>query len=381
MVMTSREIIAKQTASALRQLHLSDLPPVFLGFDGFVDSIISVVDKRHNANQFREIPTIREFAQKISAAAGKSSNYELVTRLQKLGGCAPIMANAMMQLGVPVTFVGALGYPKLHPVFEDFAKKAALCLSIANPSTTDALEFEDGKLLLGKLEAMRDINLQRIDDVIGVDRFASIIRDSRLIAMTNWTMTPYMCDIWQWLLDDVVSKFNPSKKSHYQLFIDLADPEKRTQEDLKNALQLISAFQQHINVTLGLNLKEATQTASALHVDIGSYPETAMEAIATKLRERMNIDTVVIHTRTGAVSASRNESATFPATVIRHPKISTGAGDHFNAGFCLAKLVGMPIDKALCLGVATSGYYVRNAISPTIHRLADFCESPEMTSV
>jgi sugar/nucleoside kinase (ribokinase family) len=52
------------------------------------------------------------------------------------------------------------------------------------------------------------------------------------------------------------------------------------------------------------------------------------------------------------------------------PLITTGAGDHFNAGFCLGKLLGL--DDALCLltGVTTSGFYVRTAKSPTIGDLA-----------
>lgn len=375
--MTSPAITANQTAFDLRQLDVINLPSVLIGFDGFVDSIISVVNKRHDANNFDKIPTISEFARRIEAATGKSSNYELVVKVQKLGGCGPIMANAMTLLGVPVTYIGALGYPTIHPLFEDFAKKATRCLSIAEPSTTDALEFEDGKLLLNKLEAMKDINLKRIGDIVGIDRFASIIHSSQLIVMTNWTMTPYMCDIWQWLLEEVAPKFDIREEGRHQFFIDLADPEKRADEDLKNALKLISAFQQHMDVTLGLNLKEATQTASVLNIDVTNNPGTTIETMACRIRERMNIHTVLVHTRTEAAAAQTNvsmKSAIFPTTLIRQPKIFTGAGDHFNAGFCFARLTGMTIDKALCLGVATSGYYVKNAISPIIEQVADFCE-------
>ena len=52
------------------------------------------------------------------------------------------------------------------------------------------------------------------------------------------------------------------------------------------------------------------------------------------------------------------------------PLITTGAGDHFNAGFCLGTLLGF--DDALCVltGVTTSQYYVRTARSPTLADLA-----------
>ena len=51
------------------------------------------------------------------------------------------------------------------------------------------------------------------------------------------------------------------------------------------------------------------------------------------------------------------------------PQITTGAGDHFNYGFCLGKLLGLPTEKCLLTGVATSGFYVRSAQSRCYERL------------
>ena len=53
----------------------------------------------------------------------------------------------------------------------------------------------------------------------------------------------------------------------------------------------------------------------------------------------------------------------------------TGAGDHFNAGFCLGHLLGGDLDANIHLGVATSGYYVREAASPTLAQLSGFVET------
>ena len=57
---------------------------------------------------------------------------------------------------------------------------------------------------------------------------------------------------------------------------------------------------------------------------------------------------------------------------MQQPKISTGAGDHFNAGFCVGRVLGMGLEESLCVGVATSGYYVRSAESPAAKDLAEF---------
>src|SRR5437016_4906784 len=82
----------------------------FVGLDGFVDEIIQVVDKRTNAESFQRLPTIVTLAERIAAAAGKSTNIELVNQLTKLGGNGPIMANALAQFGMQVTYLGTLGY-------------------------------------------------------------------------------------------------------------------------------------------------------------------------------------------------------------------------------------------------------------------------------
>lgn len=120
----------------------------FVGLDGFVDEILHVVDKRESAEVYRRLPTITRLAAQLAAAAGKSTNIELVNQMTKLGGNGPIMANALASFGIQVTYLGLLGYPSLNPVFADFARRAEVH-SIGNPGTTDALEFDDGKIMLG----------------------------------------------------------------------------------------------------------------------------------------------------------------------------------------------------------------------------------------
>src|SRR4051812_38990337 len=97
-----------------------------IGLDGFVDEIIAVVDKRKNHEHFDAVRTIDELGQKIRSAAGESSNYELVVKRRKLGGNGPIMANALVSLGVAVTYIGNLGYPTIDPVFADLASRATV---------------------------------------------------------------------------------------------------------------------------------------------------------------------------------------------------------------------------------------------------------------
>src|SRR5438046_296414 len=309
--MTDRAAVARSAAVGLRRFAPRRLQfPVLIGLDGFVDSIIAVVDKRYDAHRYDAVDTIARFGEKISAAAGQSSNYELVVKLDKLGGNGPIMANAMAAQGLPVTYVGCLGYPTLHPVFNDLARRAR-CLSIANPGLTDALEFRDGKLMLGKHHTLRDVNWDRICQVIGAEPFTQIVGEARLVGIVNWTMLPHMETILQQLVERILpAAAAPGRRL---LFLDLADPEKRTSEDLRGVLDLATTLQQHADVILGLNLKEATQVAGVLGVNPTARPEQAVEDMVRQIREKLRLYTVVIHPRFGAAACEDNRGNTCSA--------------------------------------------------------------------
>jgi sugar/nucleoside kinase (ribokinase family) len=334
------------------------------------------VDKRRDATRYETVKTIEQFGRKILAAAGVSSNFELVTKLQKLGGNGPIMASAMSSLGMAVTYIGTVGYPKVHPVFEEFAAGATVH-SVAEPGYTDALEFSDGKLMLGKYTSIYEVDWGLLEKTIGGQKLREVIARSRLIGMVNWTMMLGQPDIWRNILRILGEQTGSVERK--QIFIDLADPEKRTKADLLGAMGDIAKFQAYADVILGLNLKESTQVAGVLGVEVVGDAESAIEETAAGIRNKLGVFTVVIHPRKGAAAARMKdghvEAGTFRGPFVAEPRLSTGAGDNFNAGFCVASVAGLPIEQCLCVGTATSGYYVRNAASPTMEQLIGFCEN------
>lgn len=354
--------LAKANAAAVKAL---------IGFDGFVDSIIDVVDKRHSATSYDRMKTLADLGAKISAAAGQSANMELFVKMQKLGGNGPIMANAMASIGFGVTYVGNLGFPEAHVVFKDMCERAKV-YSIAEPGYTDALEFTDGKLMLGKHQSLRDVTWENILAVVGKDNFLKAADASSLIGMVNWTMLPFMTDIWQKLSTEVLPVLS---KKERRIFIDLADPEKRLIEDIRNALAMLQKINEQVHVILGLNLSEAIQVNRALGLPDMANAENEIEKLAVQIRTKLAIGTVVVHPRKGAAAANAAGSAAFAGPFVQNPKISTGAGDHFNAGFVTGQLLGLDLAESLCSGTATSGYYVRNAQSPSLANLADFIKN------
>ena len=341
-----------------------------VGFDGFVDTIVSAVGLRRGPGEdFSPIATIPEFAQRIAGAAGKSANYELYPRLEKLGGNAPIMANALAAAGAGVTVIAALGRPQVHPVFAELAARART-FSLCAPATTTAVEFEDGKLMFGQMRSLDEITYERICEVLGEPAFVAELASAGLVALVNWTMVPNMTAIFEALLTRALPRL-PAAPGR-TIYFDLSDPEKRSPADLRGALAAIAGFESFGRVTLGLNLKEAQQVAAALAVTPAAGDEAGLREMCAAIRARLSVATVVVHPRESAACATAAGTWWIPGPYASQPKIATGAGDHFNAGFATGQLLGLAPEACLTLGAATSGHYVRTATSPSLADLQTF---------
>jgi len=344
---------------------------VLVGLDGFVDTIIHVVAQRISAAEYVRMGTMGEFGKRISAAAGLSANFEFVTQMVKLGGNGPIMANALDSYGTLVTYLGNLGSPNIHPIFADFAKRARV-ISIAEPGYTDAIEFEDGKLMCGKHSSLKEVNWANIIKHIPEEDLIALFEECSLIALVNWTMLPLMDAIWQKIRTRIAPKLTGEKR---WLFFDLADPAKRTREDIAGALDSIAKFQKYFRVILGLNLQESRQIGEVLGLAAPDDSPDQVTKHAAQILEKLQIDTVVIHPTAFAAAADATGATHVAGPFTAKPKITTGAGDHFNAGFCIGRLLGCDLAASLQVGVATSGFYVRQAKSPRLQDLKKFLET------
>ena len=340
-----------------------------VGLDGFVDKIVTPVDKRHGLeDNFDPIETIGDLGSRISAAAGKSANIELYPRFDKLGGNGPIMANALLSLGLGVRYVGALGRPVIDPVFEEFAKKTD-AVSLADPGITTAAEFKDGKLMFGNMRSLGEIDYDRILEVCGEGAFIDMIAKADVISVVNWTMIPKMTSILIGIVERIMPNLPPRDTRNF--FFDLTDPAKRSTEDIREVLQVISRFQAHAEVTLGLNFNEALQVSETLGLGKGERNEESLCRMATEIRRELEIACVVVHPVESAAAATKDGSWWTEGPFTENPKITTGAGDHFNAGFSSARLCGFSPLTSLALATCTSGHYVRTAQSPTPNQIVD----------
>lgn len=380
-----RELLAG-TSAALEAIR--NPRPALVGFDGFVDSIVHLVDLRTDMSPggYKRLRTIPEFAARCAHAAGRSTNIEQVLIEKRFGGNGPLMAGALARLGAPTTFIGAVEDPathgQIHPLFRDFASRCERVVPLCEPSWTDCLEFDDGKIMLNNTASVQQVTWELVVERLGLDHVRAIVARSELLGIVNWSLLGGVPGIWRGLMRDVL----PGLPGSRRVFIDLSDPAKRTDKDILNALSILRDLEEFpaLSVTLGLNLAEAQRIGSVVGVSISNHATAgqALAEFAARVRDAIRIDTLVIHPREGACAAHADGAREWldgPLTL--HPRLSTGAGDHFNAGFALAQSHSMPLSHCLAAGVGASGAYVRDGESPTLSRLASFVRDlppPEM---
>lgn len=362
-----------ESARLLREAfeHTTHPKQVFVGFDGFTDTIAKVVDQRLSTDHFLPIETIQQFGQRILHAAGKSANLELAPLETRMGGNAPLLARALLQGHHHLTFAGTIGEPgQIEPLFAEFAQACAQVFPLGPSGKTDALEFQDGKLFFGQMSSVATVDYALLTRQIPEEQLGILLDTSDLVANVNWTMIPQMNAIWKAIATNLLPDFDTKRKRWF--FVDLADPAKRSAPELLEAVDLLKRFHPCFQVVLGLNLSEAQQLYRALSgIDSNGSDKETVNVLLHGIRDRTQPAHIVIHAATFAASISDHGVFFIDGPTVTPPLITTGGGDHFNAGYCHGLLFHLTPEHCLALGVASSGFYVQHAKSPSI---GDLCE-------
>ncbi len=332
-----------------------------IGFDGYVDEIYQVLQKRVSPSQYEVFQTISEFGDRVTKAAGMSADMEIIPQDVRMGGNSPLLAHCLASQGVPTVCMGAMGYPEIRV---PFMALSPLCetISIGEPCHTFAFEFTDGKLMFGNLSNARNSEWSDIKRIVGMEKLLGILAESHLIGLMNWSAHPAVDCILEGILEEILPQLPVDILKQKRFFFDIADPSSRSQKDLTCFLELVSLLQEKTQVTLGLNLNEAHQLYRWL-VNDTCIPE--LSEVGSELFQRMNVSTLVIHALDCAIGVEAGQTCRVEGFFVKNPAITTGGGDNFNGGFCLGQMMGFPLNQALLLGNVLSSFYVRKGYSPS----------------
>ncbi len=354
------------------KLRASDTGKVraLIGFDGFVDTVVHAVDTRTGPDTYTRVRTIGDYGRKFLAAAGLSMNIEMVPHESKIGGISAILANSLSLLGMDLTFIGACGEDALVPVYREMAERSTI-YSICDPATSDAIEFQDGKVISSKLEPLKNSDWAHVKKHIPLDTLAKIYDSADLIGYGGWALSINVNSIWKGVMNEVFPLMKSTDRK--QMFFDLSDPAKRTKEDILEAIDLIRAHRDRFTVGIGFNEKESFEICELYGKTREDF--SSMKEVPVFLREKLGLEYVVVHPVKTACGFDGETCAEVQGPYCAEPRLTTGAGDNFNAGFLTARMLGLPLEECLMTGTANSGFYVRNARSATFPELCDFVQA------
>ena len=328
------------------------------GFDGFIDTFV----------RLQQPPSMAEFGPKITAAAGVAASYPSRHMGDKFGGNGPLLVAALNDIfngKIDATYIGALGYPEVLPIFQTaLGGKTKRLYSLGGAAQTTCLEFTDGKIMLNDMSACAEVRWERLLECVGPAALDEELKSARFIAAVNWGKLPHAGAIWSNLATRLGELGVPAKKVLY--FMDLAEFETRPLVDREDLLARLGPITRQCETLLSFNLKEAWQMAEvfggAFH---GRKDADSVAELAAYLRARIAVDRVIVHPNNASACASASGTVYVPGSYCSNPLISTGAGDNFGAGCLAGALQGLDNAGIALAGNCAGGHFVRSGRSAT----------------
>jgi hypothetical protein len=342
---------------------------VLAGFDGFIDSIARPVKQSGGREGPLYFRTIEEFGAYIAGQAHRSGSIELDVVSRRMGGNMPNFSKAAAALGLNLTCIGTLSsgaetgnssdpsdLPEaIDPAFKNLSGKL---YSFAAAGIATALEFEDGKIFLAPR-----MHLENLPSPVFL---ADCLAGTDLAACLNWGELSFATPLWRNLRDAAVRRFGKSSGGEkIRFFFDLSDFSRRPAGELEEIFSLMNDFSFIGRVILSLNRNEAQLLSERL---FRKTPESLPDAI----RLRYGMSEVVVHSHDGALGSRDGESCEITIPPIASPKISTGAGDNFNAAYVFAALMELPLEDALRFAVLYARTYVSEGRSFALGEFLDY---------
>ena len=342
----------------------------FLGFDGYVDSLYSVVQSRENANEWTKMNTLKYFGELLIDVAGSSANVERVLKKRIFGGFAPNTCKAINALGAKIFLIAALGYPKLNEFYIHLPNVESF--PIANPGETLGLEFDDGKVIITDFEPILNITWKTLIDIVKQDNIIQMVDKSDILGFGHWALVPNLNDIWKHFMVEIFPSISNLKNKLF--FVDIADIRKRSANDINDLIKTLQNINDYIPVLLSANDQEALYLSKILPNVRNLANSQSLDFIESgKLINReANLSYLVIHSPHFATISTEEDHYWITEGFTSKPKFTVGAGDHFHSGTVLGLSCNLTPPEAILLGNALTAIFVRTGNSPNFYQLSQF---------
>lgn len=331
---------------------------IFTGFDGYLDIVQKIVASGNQTERcFFE--TIAEYAEALGRRAGKNGDFELITQSRRVGGNAPILALAAARLGAEVDCVACMGDTQTKPPFDALERAGVHTVSLCAPSPSYVFEFRDGKLMYGE-NNLPSPDFSLLEQRVGERALQEMLEHAGVVALADYANLPYAASLWGGVLRVLRQACGRERP---EIFLDLADISHLLPPQRQEMTELIRQFAQDFSVHLGLNRNEAEQLCGGLSLR-ASTPREAAEKLHAALGAAL-----VLHTQKSAVYCAADGVFEVETETVARPAATVGAGDHFNAGYCVALLLGLEPQRRLRMACAEATRFVSTGKDPVLEEV------------
>ncbi|NLV10989.1 hypothetical protein GOC74_13755 [Halomicrobium mukohataei] len=361
-----------EAAVAVARAQLPETVPserVVFGFDGYVDRVREVVADRHDPDDYDRLDTLAGFGDRVhdSVAADSSLSFEWLQRGTRTGGHTSHLARAFGSWGFDPVMIGMYG----QPVRDVFADEFADCElhSLGQPGYTDAVEFDDGKLMLIENGTTMDLDWSFLTDQFDRERLRDRLDGAALLGTGYWAETPDLPDV----LDGIAGLWDDIEEPPETVLVDPGDVRKLDAERLDGGTGAIGRLAAQTRVVVSANRAETQLLAETY----GDGSEQSLAAKARTLRETFDASLFVSHGVDRSLVAGADGTTDVAVPSVDDPELTTSAGDHFNAGLALALVAGVDPAGAVVVGNAVAGAFVRSGEPPTFEAVRAFVDEYE----
>ncbi len=339
---------------------------ILIGFDGFIDVIYRVIKDKNSLNEEKWFNTINEFGNYTVNKSNSSFNLNINKVVTKIGGNAPILANALSNVGFKPTCIGAFGEYDIEHVFNEIHNNCHL-VSVCNPGMCYALEFTDGKIMLGDNNDIDKLSWDLLIEKIGMDKILDYFINYDLISILNWGEIDGIHTIYEGISKEILPNIQKDKTK--TIFCDLSDFSYKDKSKILELLKIFDKINQKFNVVLSVNTNESMLLYKAIfdeNLIISEQTDVCM--FIQEIFKKINVDQLILHDKNMSVVVDDKGYISYNNDPIT-PKISTGGGDNFNSGYCTGILLGYEKEDCLRMGVMSGNYYVENGNSIDLEKL------------
>lgn len=357
--MTADNELGRETRAAVAACR-DHLPPepsggtVVFGFDGYVDNV-RVAGRSGTEGTRERIRTLAAFGDEIVSSAADNSSLSISwdRKGRRTGGHVSHLARVYQELGFAPTMLGMCGDPLLEIFEEEFTDSTIY--SLGDPGITDAIEFDDGKLMLMESGGAATLDWETLRSRVGVETLVDELDGARLLGIGYWAMIPALPEI----LDELRETVFPALSSPPEhVLLDPANVRELDRAKLEEIVAATRRLDEVVDVTVSANRAETKVLASDRGGD-------SLAADARDAFDRLGVERFVGHSVTESVVVTDEGSTNVAVEPVESPELTTSAGDHFNAGFALGLIEDLPDEASVVLGNALAREFVRTGETPS----------------